>query len=102
MLSSSLRSSQSVLPVPSLPCPTPAEVASCVEAERQSVIEKGRAYEALVLRLVDLVSSGNLRWKFAQVALSLAGLLFRYDRALPTPAVRVVVDLLLHDTVVVR
>ena len=70
--------------------------------ETESVKAKGRDYEHLVLELVRLVSSGNLRWKFSQVALSLAGLLFRYDRDLPTSAVRVVVDLLLHDTVVVR
>ena len=91
-----------MLPRPSLPHPTPEEIQSCVEMERESVVANGRAYEALVLKLVDLVSSGNLRWKFAQVALSLAGLLFRYDRLLPVPAVKVVVDLLLHDTVVVR
>ena len=70
--------------------------------EKQTVLAKADMYEALVLKLVDLVSSGHLRWKFAQVALALAGLLFRYDRVLPTPAVRVVAELLVHDTILVR
>ena len=75
---------------------------SSLLSEAESVRSKGVAYESLVLKLVDLVSSGNLRWKFTQVALGLAGLLFRFDRVLPTPAVRVVTELLVHDTVLVR
>ena len=96
------RSSQEVYPRPSLLHPSAEEIQGCVEMEKESVIEKARRYDALVMTLVDLITSGHLRWKFTQVALSLAGLLFRYDRSLPTPAVKVVTNLLVHDIVLVR
>ncbi|KAK8767206.1 hypothetical protein V5799_006012 [Amblyomma americanum] len=84
------------------PSATPDEMAAAVEAEEQCNDAALKEYENLVCKLVSQVESGSLHWRHYHMALVMVKLLIRTDVPLPTPAVRMLVHHLVHDTLNVR
>lgn len=78
------------------------EVSAAVEAEQNCNKSALKEYEGLVCRLVNQVESGSLHWRHYHMALVMVKLLIRNDTLLPTPAVRMLVRHLVHDTLTIR
>ncbi|XP_078000645.1 proteasome activator complex subunit 4-like [Glandiceps talaboti] len=89
-------------PKPSITAPSAGELETA-----RVTLEKGNNellshYHHLVSSLVDSINSGNLRWKFSQIALGLLTLLIRSDTPFPAKAVELFVSSLVHDSITVR
>lgn len=89
-------------PRPSAGQPTDEDVAEGLRAEERRNNQCLRAYEDLVSNLVSQVESGTLHWRHYHLALVMVKLLIRSDIPLPTAAVRMLVQHLVHDTINMR
>ncbi|XP_065305913.2 proteasome activator complex subunit 4A-like [Dermacentor albipictus] len=78
------------------------EMSAAVEAEEQCNNSAKKEYENLVCKLVTQVESGSLHWRHYHMALVMVKLLIRNDVPLPGPAVHMLVNHLVHDTLNVR
>eukprot|EP00118_Oscarella_pearsei_P016564 m.158850 g.158850 ORF g.158850 m.158850 type:complete len:1318 (+) comp38755_c1_seq1:297-4250(+) len=61
-----------------------------------------QTYEGLVEKMVGLAESGYLRWKYIEFCNVLLSLLIRYDVPLPTCAVKLFVQNLIHESLNLR
>ena len=82
--------------------PTPEEQKSALAKMSEKHNENLNLYEQLVDKLCDAIEGqNNLHWRHSNLALCMITTLTRYDRQLPTRAVNLMVNNLIHDNILV-
>ncbi|KAL4238306.1 Proteasome activator complex subunit 4 [Mactra antiquata] len=83
------------------PC-SPSELENAVQYEANRNSNSLKLYTDLVTKLVNLIKTGNLHWKFSQIGSELLLLLVRHDVPLPSCAVELFVSKSIDDSLYVR
>ncbi|XP_014668208.1 PREDICTED: proteasome activator complex subunit 4-like [Priapulus caudatus] len=89
-------------PMPEQQTPEAAELTQAEARLQERNTENLKIYKTMIDKNVELLNDGKLRWRHYQVAVSFLTQLLREDERLPMHAVRVLVNNLNHDSLIVR
>ncbi|XP_065338507.1 proteasome activator complex subunit 4A-like isoform X2 [Cloeon dipterum] len=90
------------VPLPNQPVPSEAELEQGKLALEQLCKAKEEKYTSLVNKLLDAIESGNLHWRYNDMAVSFLRDLVHPDVPFPSRAVKFFLKTLIHDTIHLR
>jgi len=88
--------------IPSLPKPTESEMLDGKNLLQQSNAKATALFEEIVGKLCQQLESGKLHWRHYNAGVSILAVLTRYDVKMPARAVKIMVNNLIHDNIMVR
>lgn len=87
---------------PSHPMPSMEEMDIGVNLMKENNLKTSTLFEEIVDKLCSQLSSGNLHWRHYNAGVSILAVLTRHDIKMPARAVKIMVNNLVHDNIMVR
>eukprot|EP00092_Neocalanus_flemingeri_P031411 GFUD01034116.1.p1 GENE.GFUD01034116.1~~GFUD01034116.1.p1 ORF type:complete len:1998 (+),score=527.07 GFUD01034116.1:71-6064(+) len=87
---------------PSLPKPSEQEILDGQKHMDENNIKASNVFAVIVDKLCSQLESGKLHWRHYNAGVSILAVLTRYDKKMPARAVKIMVNNLIHDNIVVR